>query len=242
MRIDIYLTENNYFDTRTKAQSAIEQQRVIIDGKIISKSSFDFDGNGNIVIVPSQTDIFVSRGGMKLQKAIEYFNVDIKDKICVDIGASTGGFTHCLLNNGAKKVYAVDSGSNQLNEKIKNNSRVVSLENTNARYIDMQTVNNEGVEVAVIDVSFVSQTLFHKAIYDILQQGGVFISLVKPQFEAGRQNIGKNGIVKNQKVRNECIERVKQSAESTGFCFVGSCESPITGGSGNIEYLCCFTK
>lgn len=242
MRIDVYLVENNYFETRTKAQKAIEEGRVCVGNKPVLKASLEYEGIGKIEIIPSKTDVFVSRGGMKLQKAIDYFKINADNKICIDIGASTGGFTHCLLNNGAAKVYAVDSGSNQLNEKLKNDSRVVSLENTNARYIDLDTVNREKIDVAVIDVSFVSQTLFHKPVFDILQKEGVFITLVKPQFEVGRANIGKNGIVKSDKARKESIEKVKESALLNGFKFVGVCDSPITGGSGNIEYLCCFKK
>ncbi len=244
MRIDTYLTENNYFETRTKAQKAIEEGRVIINGKTVKKTSFliEEEQTIEIEIIASETDIYVSRGGMKLDKAIKYFNICVDGKVCVDIGASTGGFTDCLLKHGAKFVYAVDSGSNQLHTSLKNNVNVKSMENTNARYINLSMFENREIGVVVTDVSFVSQTLFHKPAYDILSKNGVFISLVKPQFEAGKGNIGKNGIVKSEKVRLECIEKVKESALQNGFDFIGCCESPIKGGSGNIEYLCCFIK
>ena len=157
----------------------------------------------------------------------------------VDFGASTGGFTDCLLQNGAKKVYAIDSGSNQLDAKLLNNSSVISLENTNARYIDFSEIG-EKCDIAVCDLSFISQTLLHYKIAEFMKKDGVFISLIKPQFEVGKQYVGKGGIVKNDKAVKAAINNVIASAERCGFSFVRITESPIKGKDGNTEYLACF--
>jgi 23S rRNA (cytidine1920-2'-O)/16S rRNA (cytidine1409-2'-O)-methyltransferase len=175
-----------------------------------------------------------------IEAALDEFDVDVHGLTAIDIGASTGGFTDVLLQRGAVKVYAVENGTAQLHEKLLSDSRVVSLENTDARNLTDDLVPL--CDIAVMDVSFISQTLLHKAVSQRLRVGGVFISLIKPQFEAGRTSLNKKGIVKDEKVRRTVVDKVIESAKLFGFEFVGCCQSAITGGDGNIEYLAMFRK
>lgn len=237
MRLDTYLFEKGIAGSRTKAKILIDSGRVIISGKTITKPSFVVNENDKIEILPSEQKEFVGRGGIKLEAALDAFSISPKGKICCDIGASTGGFTDCLLMRGANRVYAIDSGSNQLDIKLRNDERVVSLENTNARYITADTIRGEYADLVVMDVSFISQKLLYPAIKSIAARGADVVTLIKPQFEAGRENISKNGIVKDEKVRRKVIEDLKQNAEILGFQYMGLIESPIKGGSGNTEYL-----
>ena len=237
MRLDIYLTEKNFFDSRNKAKSAIDNKKVTVNGSTVTKSSFDVNDGDIVELVESKEYEFVGRGGLKLEHAIKHFGVAVCEKLCVDIGASTGGFTECLLLHGAKTVYAVDSGRNQLANKLLCDERVVSIEGFNARNLTTDDIGSNKAEVVVMDVSFISQKLLYPAILRIANIGCDVITLIKPQFEAGKQNIGKNGIVKDEKVRRKVVEEIIEFARSMGFEYINYTESPITGGDGNVEYL-----
>lgn len=243
MRADQYLVKFNYTESRQKAATLIKGGAVVINGKIILKVSENVNEEevNKVDINLSNEDKYVSRGALKLLAAIEGFNILVSEKICADIGASTGGFTDCLLQQGASLVYAFDSGKGQLHPKIASDSRVVSKEGFNARYIKPEDVDSL-VDIAVMDVSFISQTLIIPNLVKIIKDDGCFISLIKPQFEAGRDAIGKNGIVKKAEYKFLAIDRVIKSAESNGLCPKGIIKSPIKGGDGNEEYLACFVK
>jgi 23S rRNA (cytidine1920-2'-O)/16S rRNA (cytidine1409-2'-O)-methyltransferase len=238
-RADVFLTERGFAESRTRAARLIEEGKVIVDGKPVTKVSEKIaDGEHNVVI--TQKDRFVSRGGLKLLAAIEAFGVDVQGKRCIDIGASTGGFTDCLLQSGAGHVVAVDSGSGQLHESLIGNEKVSSIEGFNAKELKRESF---GVfDVAVMDVSFISQTMLHKNVADVLCEGGVYVSLIKPQFEAGRSALSKKGIVKDAKDRERAVMRVLESAALCGFSAVGVIPSPIEGGDGNHEYVAYFKR
>ncbi len=239
MRADSYLTLNGFVESRTRAARLISEGKILIDGKKINKPSEEIvDCEHDVVI--TEADAYVGRGGLKLESALEGFGVDVSGKRCLDIGASTGGFTDCLLQNGAAEVYAVDSGRGQLHEKLLCDTRVVNIEGYNARNLSSDELGC--FDVAVMDVSFISQTLIHPALATVLNDGAEFISLIKPQFEAGRSALGKNGIVKNKKDRESAILKVVESAQICGFEFMGLKNSPIAGGDGNREYLALFIR
>ncbi len=238
MRIDAYLYQNGYSKSRTKAKELIEAGKVSVDGKACIKPSFEIDEKtAKVAVRKSESDGYVGRGGIKLAYALEKFGIDVNGKTCVDIGASTGGFTEVLLKNGAKKVYAVDSGTGQLAEKLKDDERVVSMENFNARNLELTDIGGKAAEIAVMDVSFISQKLIYPALKRICAKNADIITLIKPQFEAGRENIGKNGIVKDEKVILSVIGDIKKHVLDMGFEVKGLEKSPIKGGSGNTEYL-----
>lgn len=239
MRADVYLVEFGYVESRNRAARLINEGKIEIDGVPVLKPSLQIDDGEHIVTVKEQ-DKYVGRGGLKLEAAIDAFQIDVKDKRCIDVGASTGGFTDCLLQNGAKSVLAVDSGRDQLHTRLLNDIRVTSLEGYNARELNVDAVGY--FDVAVMDVSFISQTLIHRALADVLTENSVFISLIKPQFEAGKSALGKKGIVKSPQDRENAIKKVIESASFCGFELVGLVKSPIEGGDGNREYLACFIK
>ena len=241
MRVDIYLYQNEYVKSRQKAKSLILSQNVKIDGKIIDKPSFEISEDCKHVVEIFNDCPYVSRGGLKLEAILNHAKIDINDKICLDIGASSGGFTDCLLQNGAKIVYAVDSGTNQLDPSLKNDARVVSYENLNARFLE-KSLFNTLADVITIDVSFVSQTLIMPSAFSLLLENGLYVSLIKPQFEAGRENIGKGGIVKDKKARMMAVLRVIECAKLFSFNCTHFIKSPILGGDGNVEYLAVFSK
>ena len=240
MRLDKYLAENGLADSRTRAAQMIEAGLIRVIGTVQKKPSFDVL-EGAAVEATGDLLPYVSRGGLKLKGALDAFSISPKGMVCADIGASTGGFTDCLLQEGAVKVYAIDSGRDQLHEKLRSDPRVVSMESFNARGLTPAHLG-ETVDLAVTDVSFISQTLLHEAIASILKDGGIFISLIKPQFEVGRENLGKGGIVKNPKARRDAARRVLVSAMAAGLALIAVITSPITGGDGNIEYLAYFRK
>jgi len=242
MRIDIYLHENGFCDSRNKAKALIDSGRVSVNNKTIAKASFEVCENDKVKVEPSGQTEFVGRGGLKLEHAFEVFSIDAKDKICADIGASTGGFTQCLLLHGAKKVYAIDSGTGQLAKKLCDDERVVSLEGVNARYLTSETLGGERPSLIVMDVSFISQTLLFPAILDISESKAYVVTLVKPQFEVGRSGLGKNGVVKDEKLRKKALLDVSDFALACGFDILGTSLSPITGQSGNTEYLLYLRK
>ncbi len=184
---------------------------------------------------------YVSRGGLKLVKAMELYGLDLNDKVCMDIGASTGGFTDCMLKNGARKVYAIDVGYGQLDYKLRTDERVVNLEKTNVRYLDTNLIA-EKIDFISIDVSFISLKLIFSVVNGVLSDDGRIVCLVKPQFEAGRSQVGKNGIIRDKKVHGEVIENVLKYAETNGLYPLGITYSPVTGAKGNIEYLMYLSK
>lgn len=231
--------ERGYAESRTRASRLISEGKIEIDGQVVSKPSFDIS-DGDHTVTVTDTDKYVGRGGIKLECAIEAFSIDVNGKRCIDVGASTGGFTDCLLQNGAEHVCAVDSGTGQLHPRLLADRRVSSYEGYNARNLDVTTLGS--FSIAVMDVSFISQTLIHPALSGVMEDGGIFISLIKPQFEAGRSAIGKNGIVKNARDRENAVIRVIDSAKVCGFKLIGAIRSPIKGGDGNTEYLACFQK
>ncbi len=241
MRLDLFLVENGCFQSRSKAQSAISEGLVKLNGEVVKKASFEVDGSEEIEV--TQNNRFVSRAGEKLAHAIAEFGVDVSGLTALDIGASTGGFTDCLLQNGAEYVYSLDVGHSQLDIKLRNDKRVGVIENFNARYAKKSDFAKE-IDIIVMDVSFISQTLIYPACADILSGGKTMITLVKPQFEAGKKHIGKGGIVrdKNGSVIKEIMQRLDESANSCGFMRVGFCDSPIVGGDGNREYLAIFKR
>ena len=232
------MTDNGYFESRKKATDNIKAGSISVDGKIINKPAFCVDGSEKIEIV-GNICTYVGRGGFKLEKALETFEVDVKDYVCVDIGSSTGGFTDCLLQRGASKVYAVDSGKDQLHTNLREDERVICMEEFNARHLKVSDLDEE-VDLAVMDVSFISQTLLYQAVSSVLKDGGSFISLIKPQFEAGKSHIGKNGIVKDEKIHKSVCEEIKETAKLYGLQCIKIIDSPIKGGDGNKEFLALF--
>ncbi len=240
MRIDVYLVENQLVPSRAKAQEMIKNGAVIMNGKTVSKPSVDVAPTDLIEVVENPLQRYVGRGGLKLEAALKKFSVSVKGRVVLDIGASSGGFTDCLLQNGASFVYAVDSGSGQLHPSLAEDSRVCNMENTNARYLS-STDFSLLPEMAVMDVSFISQTLILPSVANILPLGGTLVTLIKPQFELDKSALGKHGIVKEQRQRNKAVEKVKACAEMLGFNLVGIMESVITGGDGNVEYMAAFT-
>ena len=240
MRIDKFLFEKGFAESRMKAQAMIIGGNCRVNGKTVTKPSFDVNEDDNVEIV-GETLKYVSRGGLKLEAALEYFNINANDRVCADIGASTGGFTDCLLMSGASKVFAVDCGQSQLHPKLLSDARVVNIEKFNAKELTRDTLGIL-VDIVVMDVSFISQTSLHRAVSYVLKDGGVYISLIKPQFEAGRSKIGKGGIVKDASVYKDVKEKVVSSAKANGLSLVGIIGSPIKGGDGNTEFIGCFIK
>ena len=241
MRLDVYLVEKGFFSSRSKAKSAIEGKKVKLNGIVVDKPSLNLEGEPLVEI--TEKERFVSRAGEKLFHALKEFDVSVDGLTILDIGASTGGFTDCVLQQGAKKVYSLDVGFAQLDAGLRSDERVVVMENCNARYI-AKTDFPDDIDMIVMDVSFISQTLIYNACADILSSGKFMITLVKPQFEAGKANIGKGGIVKdkNGKIIKEILEKLDFSAENCGFKRIGFTDSPIEGGDGNREYLALFQR
>ncbi len=242
MRADKYIFESGRAKSREAAQKLIKNGNVIIDGKCISKPSFEIDSETEHKIeLTGETLKYVSRGGLKLEKALSEFAIDVTGLDAIDIGASTGGFTDCLLQNGIGSVLCIDVGTSQLDKSIENDPRVTSLEKVNARYLTEETTGRL-FDIAVCDVSFISLTLIMPSVNRILKPDGIFIALIKPQFEAGRKNIGKGGIVKDKKVHREVINKVTECGRENSLYISALTESPIQGGDGNTEYLALFTK
>ena len=232
MRLDLYLTEHKLTESRTKAKSLIEGSLVMVNDKIITKSSYDVS-DIDIVKIIGDNCPYVSRGGLKLEAAINNFNLDFKGKVILDIGASTGGFTDCSLQHGAKLVYAVDVGSDQLHHTLRDNPKVVSMEKTNIK--DLGELPNK-IDYVVMDVSFVSVEYLLPFIYKYVSEAKAFILLIKPQFELGHTKI-KNGIVKDNKTHIKVIENVKNELNKYNLGIYGLIPSPILGGDGNKEFL-----
>lgn len=235
MRIDIYLSENGYVKSRERAKSLIKSGQIQVNGAVVSKPSYEVSEDVKIEITGEQLR-YVGRGGLKLEKAIAAFGIELKDRVCIDIGASTGGFTDCMLQCGASYVYAVDVGHDQLDESLVNDKRVCNMERTNIRNLNADDFSAVP-SFAATDVSFVSLKQILPKIKELLPENGEAAVLIKPQFEAGKSAIGKNGIVKDRKVHEKVL------ADIVSFCFSLQLEvenlvhSPISGGDGNIEYL-----
>lgn len=241
MRIDVYLAESGILASRTEAKRFIDEGAVYVEGVQITKPSFDICGFEGKVFVDKSIKKYVSRGGIKLKGAINAFNVSVTGKKCLDIGASSGGFTDCLLQEGAEHVIAVDSGSGQIVSSLRNDPRVTVIENYNARYMNPGDFEYSP-DIAVMDVSFISATYIIPSVYDVLSDGGEFVCLIKPQFEVGKQGLGKGGIVKDSKVRDNAVRRVIEFANNRGFDTLNLIQSPIKGGDGNVEFLAHFIK
>ena len=234
-RLDVALVARGLAETRAKAQASIMSGIVYVNGQKVDKAGTPvaadaaLEGRGH-------TLRYVSRGGLKLEKAMAAFPITLTDCICADIGASTGGFTDCMLQNGAAKVYAVDVGYGQLDWKLRSDARVVCLERTNARYLSAEQIP-ETLDFASIDVSFISLKLIFPALYALLREGGEVACLIKPQFEAGREKVGKKGVVRDPAVHLEVLEHFLDHAKENNFTVLGITYSPIRGPEGNIEYL-----
>ncbi len=233
-RIDILLVKKGFFETRQKAQYAIENDCVQVNNEVIRKVSKLIEEDSNIIIKDTALP-YVSRGGLKLAKAIETMKINLQGKICIDIGASTGGFTDCMLQNGALKVYSIDVGHNQLDEKLKKDKRVINIEGTNIKNINISEF--EKVDFISIDVSFISLTQVLEKASEMLKEYGEMVVLIKPQFEAGKDAINKNGVVKNKMVHRKVIEKIILYLNSLSLNLLDLTYSPIKGPAGNIEYL-----
>jgi len=242
MRIDVFLTERGLAASRTEAKNLVLSGAVTVAGKKITKPSYSIDATDIAeVVVDHSLKKYVSRGGLKLEGALLAFSVDPSGRRCIDVGASTGGFTDCLLQHGAESVIAVDSGTLQLSEALRRDKRVISVENYNARYLSEDDLPYKPT-LAVMDVSFISATYIIAPLFGVLAPKSDFICLIKPQFEVGREHIGKGGVVKDKRQREVALGKVTEYAKSVGFEFMGSIVSPIEGGDGNVEYLAHFKK
>lgn len=234
-RLDILLVERDLAPSREKAKAIIMSGIVYVDDVKEDKAGSQFDEEVNIEF-RGKTLKYVSRGGLKLEKAMECFGVDVDGKVCMDVGASTGGFTDCMLQNGASKVYSVDVGRGQLAWKLVTDDRVTVMDQTNARYLTKDDVDDE-IEFASIDVSFISLSKILEPVKALLSENGRIVCLIKPQFEAGKENVGKKGVVRDSNVHKQVIENVISFAEGIGFKILGLDYSPVKGPEGNIEYL-----
>ncbi|MED9904227.1 MAG: TlyA family RNA methyltransferase [Lachnospiraceae bacterium] len=235
-RLDVILVSEGYAESREKAKAIIMAGNVFVDGQREDKAGTAFDTDKVKIEVKGSVLKYVSRGGLKLEKAMSSFPISLTDKICMDIGASTGGFTDCMLQNGASLVYAVDVGHGQLAWKLRNDSRVVCMEKKNFRYMVKEDIPSE-LDFASVDVSFISLTKILLPARALLRDGGQMVCLIKPQFEAGREKVGKKGVVREQAVHKEVICKVLDFADSLGFAVRDLDFSPIKGPEGNIEYL-----
>ena len=239
-RLDCILFERGLCESREKAKAIIMSGNVYVENQKADKPGTSYEETANIE-VRSAALAYVSRGGLKLEKAIKEFKIDLNGLVAMDIGASTGGFTDCMLQNGAKKVYAVDVGYGQLAWKLRNDDRVVNLEKTNIRYLDKDLITDQ-LDFFSVDVSFISLCKVLDVAKDFLEEGGRAVCLIKPQFEAGREKVGKNGVVRDAKVHKEVIDKVCNYVKENGFNILGLDYSPIKGPKGNIEYLIYLRK
>lgn len=236
IRLDVYLTENGFFPTREKARVAIMEGNVFVNNQKEDKPGTMIKEDANVEYRGEKLK-YVSRGGLKLEKAAEVFNINLNDKICIDIGSSTGGFTDFMLQHGAKKVFAVDCGTNQLDYKLRTDDRVVTMENTNARYLTREDIGDDTIDFISVDVSFISLTKILPVIKELLKESGESVLLIKPQFEAGKELVEKNGVVRDSAIHKEVIKSVIDYCINSGFTILGLDFSPIKGPAGNIEYL-----
>jgi 23S rRNA (cytidine1920-2'-O)/16S rRNA (cytidine1409-2'-O)-methyltransferase len=234
-RLDVFLFEHGFAESREKSRALIMSGCVFINGQKAAKAG-DFICETDNLEVRGTGSKFVSRGGYKLEKALEVFELDLSGKICMDVGASTGGFTDCMLQNHAAKVFSIDVGYGQLDYKLRNDSRVVCMERTNFRHLTADRIAAP-VDFASVDVSFISLKIILPVLSRFLKVGGVAVCLIKPQIEAGREKVGKKGVVREKETHIEVIENCAGYAQNSGFDILGLDFSPIKGPEGNIEYL-----
>ncbi len=234
LRLDKALFDKGLVESREKAKALILEGSVMVNSIIIDKAGAQVTSD-DILSLKSKMP-YVSRGGLKLEHALKEFKIDVTDKISMDAGASTGGFTDCLLQNNSKKVYAVDVGYGQFSWKLRNDERVLLFEKTNIRYFDHSRVPDK-IDIAVIDVSFISLTKVIPKIIEFLGRPGEIVALIKPQFEVGKKDVGKGGVVKDEDKRLEAVEKIKADSEDMGLTVAGVTTSPIKGPKGNVEYL-----
>lgn len=239
-RLDVMLVNKGLAESREKAKAYIMAGIVYVNEQKALKAG-DKVKDGDMLEIRGSTLKYVSRGGLKLEKAIDVFNIDLNDRICVDVGASTGGFTDCMLQNGAKKVYCIDVGYGQLAWKLRTDERVVNIERTNVRYLDLELIKDK-IDFSSIDVSFISLKLVLGVVYSFLSDDGKVVALIKPQFEAGREEVGKKGVVKDKQVHENVIRNCLNLAKEFGFGILGLDFSPIKGPEGNIEFLMYLSK
>lgn len=235
-RLDVILVNRGYAVSREKAKELVRSGGVYVNGRKAEKAGAFFDGDNLSIEVRGDVSRYVSRGGLKLEKAVNVWRLALKGLVCMDIGASTGGFTDCMLQNGAAKVYSVDVGRDQLAQKLREDARVVCMEETNFRYLAKRDLSEEP-DFATVDVSFISLTKILPPAWEILKSGGQMVCLIKPQFEAGRDKVGKNGVVRDLKTHREVLERMVDFADGLGFTVLHLEYSPVRGPEGNIEYL-----
>lgn len=235
-RLDVILVNQGYAPSREKAKAIIMSGNVYVNGQKEDKAGTSFDISKITVEVRGSTLKYVSRGGLKLEKAMEQWQFNLQDCVCMDIGSSTGGFTDCMLQNGAARVYAVDVGHGQLAWKLRNDERVVCMEQTNFRYVVRDDIQDD-LDFASVDVSFISLTKILIPARNLLKVGGQMVCLIKPQFEAGKDKVGKNGVVREPEIHEEVIRKIVDYADSIGFTVLHLEYSPIKGPEGNIEYL-----
>lgn len=235
-RVDVLLVERGLFETREKAKAAVMAGLVLVGGERCDKPGTKIPEDTPIA-VKGEVHPYVSRGGLKLEKALRVFGIDLNGRVMMDIGASTGGFTDCALQHGARRVYAIDVGYGQLAWSLRQDERVVVMERTNFRHMDPDAFEHKRPDAASIDVSFISLKLILPVLYRFLETDGDVVALVKPQFEAGKENVGKNGIVRDPDIHEAVLVDIGQFAVSIGFSLHGLDYSPITGGEGNIEFL-----
>ena len=239
-RLDVLLFEKGLAESREKAKAIIMSGIVYVDNQKSDKPGTCYP-ESSIIEVRGKTLKYVSRGGLKLEKAIQVFGLDLNGKTTMDIGASHGGFTDCMLQNGAKKVFAIDVGYGQLAYKLRNDERVVNLERTNFRYVTEEQIT-EPIDFFSVDVSFISLKLILPVARNFLKENGTAVCLIKPQFEAGRENVGKNGVVRDSSIHTQVINGIIDFAEQNGFSVIGLDYSPVKGPEGNIEYLIYLKK
>ena len=239
-RLDVLLVKRGLAESREKAKAIIMTGNVFVEEQREDKAGSTFAEDAQIRIKGTPMK-YVSRGGYKLEKAMELWHVPLQDKLCMDVGSSTGGFTDCMLQNGAVKVYAIDVGTNQLAWKLRQDERVVSMEKTNIRYVTPEDIADP-IDFSSIDVAFISLTKVLIPVWNLLKNGGRVVCLVKPQFEAGREKVGKKGVVRDKKVHEEVVCHIMTYALSMGFEILGLSYSPIKGPEGNIEYLLYIEK
>jgi len=239
LRLDRLLVERGLAGSRERAQALILAGRVLVEEQKVEKAGASIDSGANIRLLGEDLK-YVSRGGLKLERALEHWNIDVRGRVCLDVGASTGGFTDCLLQRGAAQVVAVDTGYGQMDARLREDPRVRLLEKTNARYLRKEHVGGE-VDFAAMDVSFISATLVLPALVEAAfgdaRSGKQIVVLVKPQFEAGRENVGKGGIVRDPEVQAAAVEKVRTKLVGLGCTHTEVVESPITGAEGNREFL-----
>lgn len=236
----MFLSESLLVDSRTDAKKFVLSGAVTVNGVVVKKPSYEVSGEESITVDKSSKK-YVSRGGFKLQAALDTFDIDVQGRYALDVGASSGGFTDCLLQRGASAVIAVDSGFGQMVDKLRFDDRVILLENYNARYMSSSDLRFTP-SVAVMDVSFISAKHIIPSVYSVLSADGDFVCLIKPQFEVGRGGLNKKGIVKNDLLRKKAVDGVIDFAAACGFFVMGIITSPIEGGDGNVEYLAHFKK